>query len=437
MNSGGRSPESLSPKAPFAGEGASTSVNTIAPRISRFTELPASPESGIRSFNHSAQSLPMQPPEGIASTGNMATQSSPLSLEQSVRTFHLFGILRQKDLPAISAALRDASRQAREESIAGPSLASSSKSNLLNGTTILHLAIQCAESSTVEYILSQPAADPDIVIDLNARDKDGNTALHLAALLGRSQVVCVLLGQEGINDSLPNQQGQLPIDLARNGDVVQQLQVARALSIDTKINELHQLVARMDYEKIQEFLGNSRIQALIDLDATELATDPAVVSAGGTLLHEAARKRDTRLIEILLLNGADPFRSDRRGKLPQDVTKDDRTRATLKKSPAAAAAQRGIQERTILRSGALRPSAASGAGPAEIASMSKEAREMKGYLKKWTNYTGGYKLRWFVLDDGVLSYYKHQGIFATIILYSTADHYVQTMLARLVEVQST
>ena len=33
---------------------------------------------------------------------------------------------------------------------------------------------------------------------------------------------------------------------------------------------------------------------------------------------------------------------------------------------------------------------------------------MKGYLKKWTNYTSGYKLRWFVLEDGVLSYYKHQ-----------------------------
>ena len=33
---------------------------------------------------------------------------------------------------------------------------------------------------------------------------------------------------------------------------------------------------------------------------------------------------------------------------------------------------------------------------------------MKGYLKKWTNYTSGYKLRWLVLEEGVLSYYKHQ-----------------------------
>jgi hypothetical protein len=45
-----------------------------------------------------------------------------------------------------------------------------------------------------------------------------------------------------------------------------------------------------------------------------------------------------------------------------------------------------------------------------ISEGSKDAREMKGYLKKWTNYTSGYKLRWFVLEDGVLSYYKHQGM---------------------------
>jgi hypothetical protein len=41
---------------------------------------------------------------------------------------------------------------------------------------------------------------------------------------------------------------------------------------------------------------------------------------------------------------------------------------------------------------------------------------MKGYLKKWTNYTSGYKLRWFVLEDGVLSYYKHQGMSSSLCL---------------------
>ena len=123
----------------------------------------------------------------------------------------------------------------------------------------------------------------------------------------------------------------------------------------------------------------------------ELATEKETVASGGTLLHEAARNRDLQLAQILLLHGADPFRRDRRGKLPQDVTKDERTKAILKKSPAAAAAQRGVQEKAILT---------------DVGSEGKESREMKGYLKKWTNYTSGYKLRWFVLEEGVLSYYK-------------------------------
>lgn len=30
-----------------------------------------------------------------------------------------------------------------------------------------------------------------------------------------------------------------------------------------------------------------------------------------------------------------------------------------------------------------------------------------GYLQKWTNYLKGYQRRWFVLKDGLLSYYRY------------------------------
>ncbi|XP_065574277.1 oxysterol-binding protein 1-like isoform X1 [Artemia franciscana] len=33
--------------------------------------------------------------------------------------------------------------------------------------------------------------------------------------------------------------------------------------------------------------------------------------------------------------------------------------------------------------------------------------DMKGYLHKWTNYFKGYQKRWFVLSNGVLSYYRY------------------------------
>lgn len=343
-----------------------------------------------------------------------STQSKGASIEQSVRMFRLFEALRNGDTAAILKALKSTSsaitpERARRgsDSSTGSALGASGP---LEGTTILHLAIQCAEVPVVEYILSTAALTPGVDLDINARDKDGNTPLHLTASLGRTQLVRLLLEQADINDSMPNYHGRLPIELARTPDIFQQLQLARSLFLEKKVKDLQSLVGTRDYDALENLLSEPRVETLLDVNGTELATDQTTTQSGGTLLHEAARHRDVRLIEILLLNGADPFRRDHRGKLPQDVTKDDKTRAMLKKSPAAAAAQRGIQEKAILGgSNSAIPLVSVPGSAGDGVLVSKAGREMKGYLKKWTNYTGGYKMRWFVLEDGVLSYYKHQG----------------------------
>lgn len=321
------------------------------------------------------------------------------SIEQSVKLFRVFESLRNGDTAAISRAIRDQ---------AGPAEGEEGRSSLqlpsarTEGTSILHLAIQCAEVPVIEFVLSNATATPDSPIDINGRDRDGNTPLHLAATLGRAPVVRMLLDQPGINDSVTNYNGQTPLDLARTPDIFQQLQLSRSIFIDTNVKKIQHMVSAGDMDSLEKILQDARIRSTLDVNGGELATDPVVVDAGGTLLHEAAKKKDIKLAQLLLLNGADPFRRDRKGKLPQDYTKDDRTRAILKRSPAAAAAQRGIQEKTILAGGPPGQTATeSGMG-------ARESREMKGYLKKWTNYTTGYKLRWFVLEDGVLSYYKHQ-----------------------------
>lgn len=314
-------------------------------------------------------------------------QDKTLSIEQSVRKFRTFEALRSGDTAQISKSIREASE-------------GSNIPGHLEDTTILHLAIQCAEVPVVEYVLSDGAG----AIDVNARDKDGNTPLHIAASQGRGQIVRLLLAQPGINDSIPNYQGKLPLDLARTPEIFQQLQLCRSLFVDSKIKEIQLLIANGNYKTLGEVLEEPRVKTVLDINGGEFASEITTVQSGGTLLHEAARRRNTQLIQVLLLHGADPFRRDRRGKLPQDVTKDEMTKAMLKKSPAAVAAQRGIQEKAVL--GNLSQTAgASGAGDVVAG---KESREMKGYLKKWTNYRKGYQLRWFVLEDGVLSYYKHQ-----------------------------
>ncbi|KAL2757824.1 hypothetical protein ACRALDRAFT_1061116 [Sodiomyces alcalophilus JCM 7366] len=364
---------------------------------------PLGNQASRSSANSSAAALARIPSHqsqapGAAPRGSNVSLEKGASLEQSVRKFRIVEALRAGDTSSISRAIR-------ETADAGPSRNSISSVSSLGGgaglddTTILHLAIQCAEFPVVEYVLSTSSG----AIDVNSRDKEGNTPLHIASIQGRAQVVRLLLEQKDVNDAIPNAQGRLPIDVARNPEIFQQLQLARSIFIEKKVQQVQALIAAGDYKSLVHVLEEPRLKQLLDINSTEFVTEPVTAQYGGTLLHEAARKKNTQLIQVLLLHGADPFRRDRKGKLPQDVTKDDTTRAMLKRSPAAVAAQRGIQEKAVL--GHVQGVSASAAGDP---SAGREAREMSGYLKKWTNYRKGYQLRWFVLEDGVLSYYKHQ-----------------------------
>lgn len=364
------------------------------------------------------------------------------TVEQTVLTFKLFESLRSGDTAQITKILHSPTPP----------------------DNILHLAVQCASPQVLEFILStttsvppNPTADPQAkpstvpYLDINSRDHTtGNTPLHLAAQLGRTEMVSILLSQPAINDTLPNYSNKLPLDLSRTPQIHEKLQIARSVFLEEATDQLLQHIDLRNYEAIEALLDNERVRGVLDVNAVEVSVTPAPgekasnrlslhghshragsshsnttnndETSGSTLLHEAARKKDTRLIQILLYHGADPFRRDKRGKLPQDVTKDETTRGMLKRSPARVAAERGLEQKFVLgNSNALLyqpPAAAQGrptSGVSAASSMpvnhSKESREMKGHLKKWTNYTGGWKLRWFVLEDGVMSYYKSQGMF--------------------------
>lgn len=386
-----------------------TGSDPPSPVESAITSIPRSSFTHLRSARHKLRTSvnstqdtssldTVQPNPSTFSREASKPQDAEPTIEQSVRIFKLFEILRNGDHTAVAQAVKETSEI---PTITEGSQVSTATSGALEGTTLLHLAIQCADPRVVEEILSAARSTPGVKLDVNARDRDGNTPLHLASMLGRQSIVRLLLDQPETNDSLINYQGRSPLDLARTPEIFQSLQLSRSLFMDSNIKRIQALVSEKDYEGIKLSLEDSHVEAVVDVNSEELATDPITQSSGGTLLHEAARNKDIQLIQILLLHGADPFRRDRRGRLPQDVTKDDRTRAILKKSPAAAAAQRGIQEKAVL--GNLT------SPTVDNSPVGKDGREMKGYLKKWTNYTTGYKLRWFVLEDGVLSYYKHQG----------------------------
>ncbi|MCO5550879.1 hypothetical protein L7F22_004373 [Adiantum nelumboides] len=79
------------------------------------------------------------------------------------------------------------------------------------GDTVLHHAARFRRTSVVEILL-QAAAPPDPRLDCNARNKDGNMPIHLAAESGAARIVQLLAGCSCLNDQ--NGSGDTPLHLA-------------------------------------------------------------------------------------------------------------------------------------------------------------------------------------------------------------------------------
>lgn len=75
-------------------------------------------------------------------------------------------------------------------------------------------------------------------------------------------------------------------------------------------------------EAIYHLLESPRYSAL-DLNAQSL-------DSGSTLLHEAVRRKDMRMIETAIRKGADVFGRDRKGKRALESTKDEKVKALLR-----------------------------------------------------------------------------------------------------------
>ena len=68
---------------------------------------------------------------------------------------------------------------------------------------------------TVSLLLAQRYISPNAIHPPGS----GTTALHLAASIGRADIVSLLLEQEGIDDTLRDQNGRTCKEVARGKDV--------------------------------------------------------------------------------------------------------------------------------------------------------------------------------------------------------------------------
>ncbi|KAL6453228.1 OSH2 Oxysterol-binding protein 2 [Candida maltosa Xu316] len=249
--------------------------------------------------------------------------------------------------------------------------------------TILHYAVQVASLATIQYLINNAEK---YSLDINAQDTQGNTPLHLAAASSRLDVVKYLLSLPNINDTIVNLDKKQPVEVCKDANIAQLMQFERAKFVEKAATDLRQYFSNRDFTNLEKLLIlNPRASELLDINGAEPQT-------GNTVLHEFIKKDDLAMCDWILKHGGDPFKRDKHGKLPIDLvnSKNDPLRKLLK----AASKDQTIMDPVASTNSAIK----TGGAPT-----------YKGYLRKWTNFASGYKLRYFVLDvNGILSYYTSQ-----------------------------
>lgn len=146
-----------------------------------------------------------------------------------------------------------------------------------DGKTLLHLAASIGQSDVVQLLL-------DKELDIDAFDSNKNTPLHFAAENDKIENVKVLL-KNGAFFNAENLDHQTPLDLAnREGQSYKLLKL-----IDTLFQEISSDSPRMNFEIIREKYGVDWFTILNDQNET--------------LLHIAVRLNELSIVKIILENG--------------------------------------------------------------------------------------------------------------------------------------
>ncbi|KAF9898992.1 hypothetical protein BX616_003386 [Lobosporangium transversale] len=239
-------------------------------------------------------------------------------------------------------------------------------------TTPVHLAVQCAQYPVVEYVVNTTPQ-----IDLNARDSHGSTALHIASSMGRLDVVKLLLSKAEVNDGILDYKGKSALDVASIVEVRVVLKAHRTEYLSKTTALMHQYAEAGDLTSLKGLFDHPRAAFVLNISHQDTET-------GSTILHSASRRKDMAMVQWCLDQGIDTLLRDKKGKTAADVTKDTKIKNLLRDSRSQAST-----------------------API-VPTTPGQPPKLEGTLFKWTNYASGYKARWFVLEDGILSYFHNQ-----------------------------
>lgn len=259
---------------------------------------------------------------------------------------------------------------------------------------VLHYAVQVAPTVLIKEIVYAWAnqSEGEVTIDINYKDENGDTPLHISAFQSRGDVIDFLMDQPEVNDCVLNNSHLQPVEMCRNLSIAHMMQSKRAAYVAEIAQEFRTAFNNRDFGHLDSILANPRNSELLDINGTDPET-------GDTVLHEFVKKRDVIMCRWLLEHGADPFNRDRQGRLPVDLV----GKVSENDSATNTKVAIDIELKKLLGKAAKEQSVI------DVTTNLHEPPTYKGYLRKWTNFAQGYKLRWFILSgDGKLSYYKDQ-----------------------------
>lgn len=238
----------------------------------------------------------------------------------------------------------------------------------------LHLAVLCADPSVIEDIMHSRQ------LNANAQAADtGNTPLHLAVETNRLDVASFLMAQPDVNETVLNKEGKSPIQLVKS---IEMAELFEHHSSELRHKVLCQLEA-YEAKAASSGAGSPEEQALLETVSSPqirpMHLEVMSTKSSLNVLQAAVKYKSKDLIKACVGKGFDPYVKDSYGRSANDMTTDKTMQAFLRQLAHA-----------------------------EAASLidSHQPPSYRGFLDKWTNYMHGFKMRWFVLSDGVLSYYR-------------------------------
>lgn len=165
---------------------------------------------------------------------------------------------------------------------------------------MLHYAVRVAPILLIKEIVAHWVDQTDederasktssnICLDLNYQDENGNTPLHLAAAQSRSDVISFLLSQKSINDCIKNKAHLQPLDMCKDLNVAQMIQLKRDDYFMETVHSLRAAMQNRDFSKLELIWKSPRNLNLLDINGIDPET-------GKTLLYEYSKNKTLKCV---------------------------------------------------------------------------------------------------------------------------------------------